>query len=259
MNNLVLGSEGFLGKRLCKFLEEKNENVVKIDIKNSISQDLRTLDFSLENIDRVYFLAWEVGGSKYLYRNDTQKEQIEHNNELMLNVFKKLYDIPFVFTSSQLANDYNSVYGVQKRMGEIWTKLTNKGVSVRLWNLYGYIEEYDERSHVISDLIYQAINFNEIVLKTSGNEARQFVHIDDICRGLYESFNVEDRTQVYDLTNKEWTKIIDVTNIISEITKCDVKISEIDGSTTYLEEYNILPNWSPEISLNDGLYKMIKK
>lgn len=23
MNNLVLGSEGFLGKRLCKFLEEK--------------------------------------------------------------------------------------------------------------------------------------------------------------------------------------------------------------------------------------------
>jgi dTDP-4-dehydrorhamnose reductase len=67
MNNLILGSEGFLGKRLCKFLEQKNQNVVRIDIKNSTSQDLRKIQLPLNNIDRVYFLAWDVGGSKYLY------------------------------------------------------------------------------------------------------------------------------------------------------------------------------------------------
>jgi len=257
MNNLVLGSEGFLGKRLCSFLEEKDENVIRIDIKNHPSQDLREMRLPLNNVDRVYFLAWEVGGSKYLYRDDTQSHQLIYNNELMLNVFKQLNNIPFVFTSSQLANDLNSVYGIQKKMGEMWTSLTNNGVSVRLWNIYGYIEDYDERSHVISDLVHQALNSSKIILNTSGDEARQFVHIDDICEGLYESFNVKNRNKSYDLTTKNWAKIIDVAKIISEITNCEIQKSDIIGTTIYVDEYNILPNWEPKISIEEGLKIMI--
>jgi nucleoside-diphosphate-sugar epimerase len=139
MNNLVLGSEGFLGKRLCKFLEEKNQNVVRIDIKNSTLQDLRNMHLPLDNIDRVYFLAWDVGGSKYLYNSSTQLTQIEWNSQLMNNVFPQLKETPFVFISSQLSEKVDTVYGVQKRTGEVWTKLHQHGVSVRLWNLYGYI------------------------------------------------------------------------------------------------------------------------
>lgn len=259
MNNLILGSDGFLGKNLCQYLEHKGENVTKFDIKTNKNQDLRYCNLPLKNIDRVYFLAWDVGGSKYLYNNSTQDHQLIHNTELMVNVFNQIENIPFVFTSSQLANDMNSVYGIQKRMGEVWTKNTKNGVSVRLWNLYGYIEEYNERSHVVSDIVHQARTNNKIILNTTGEELRQFVHIDDICEGLYKSFDVTKRDKSYDLTTKKWTKIYDVAKIVSNLTGSQLIVSENLGKTFLIEDYNILPGWIPKISLLDGLTKMIKK
>jgi dTDP-4-dehydrorhamnose reductase len=72
MNNLVLGSEGFLGKRLCKFLEEKKQNVVRVDIKINFPIFLERLnlysprEFILETlspkscIDRWYKVLCQV-------------------------------------------------------------------------------------------------------------------------------------------------------------------------------------------------------
>ena len=62
MRNIVLGSEGFIGKYLCNYLENLDEEVAGLDIKNTINEDLRFHRLDLTDIDRVYFMAWDVGG-----------------------------------------------------------------------------------------------------------------------------------------------------------------------------------------------------
>ena len=62
--HIVLGSAGFIGKYLVSFLRDQGKHVVEWDIKNDISQDCRVADLGLTKNDVVYFLAWEVGGSK---------------------------------------------------------------------------------------------------------------------------------------------------------------------------------------------------
>lgn len=260
MRNLILGSSGFLGKRLCELLRERGEEVVEFDIKNDKKkQDARTATLSLDNIDRVYFLAWDVGGAKYLYKKDAQTFQMEWNSKLMDNVFPQIMNIPFVFVSSQLSEKVDTVYGSQKKLGEVWTKLSEKGVTVRLWNLYGYNEEFNERSHVMSDFVYQAVKDNKVKMLTKGEESRQFVHIDDVCEGLVKSFDVKDRSETYDLSSKEWTSLLEVTNIIKKYVDCDIEAGEKDGETVFIKNKELVPNWTPKISLNEGIKKMIKK
>ena len=46
-------------------------------------------------------------------------------------------------------------------------------------------EDYGEKSHVITDLIYKAKNFNKIKLLTNGLEKRQFLFVDECSEALY--------------------------------------------------------------------------
>ena len=166
-------------------------------------------------------------------------------------------EIPCVFTSSQLSEKVELVYGVQKKTGELWTKLCKKGVSVRLWNLYGYIEELNEKSHVVSDFVLQAKNNGRINMLTTGEEERQFIHIDDVCEALLLSFEIEDRSQTYDITTNEWTSIYDVASILQKYTNCDINIGDIPGETFFIKNINSVPNWSPKIPIEEGLKLMI--
>lgn len=259
MNNLILGSSGFFGKRLVNYLKNKDENVVEFDIKNDILQDARKVRLPLDNIDRIFVLAWDVGGAKYLYNKDNQLFQMEWNNDIMNNIFPQILNLPFVFISSQLSDNVDTVYGVQKRMGEVWTKLTNKGIAVRFWNLYGYNENYSERSHVVSDFIYQAINYRHIKMITDGSELRQYIHIDDACDGLIQSFNIHDRTKTYDISSGEWVKVVEIANIISEITGCKISYGTKTGETLFIKNKDFIPDWAPKIKLREGLERMVKE
>ena len=186
MKNLVLGSEGFVGDYLCKYLEKKGEEVIRFDIKRDKKEDATLYRLPLEGIDKVYFLAWDVGGAKYLYREDTQLHQLKWNVALLDNVMNQLEEskTPFVFTSSQLAED-STVYGVTKKLGEFWTKYLG-GAYVRLENVYGIMEEDSEKSHVISDFVRQ-VKKGDIKMLSSGEEMRRFTHIDDVCDAIYSA------------------------------------------------------------------------
>lgn len=208
--NLVLGGSGTIGSALCKYLKSKKEKVINLDLKNGF--DLRKDELTpYKNVDYVWFLAWDVGGAKYL----TNKENfynILNNNTLITQrtfSFLKKYRIPFMFTSSQLATPDN-IYGLTKLMGEEWTKLLD-GQLVKLWNVYGW-EDPGEKSHVITDMVLKGITENKIQLLTNGEEERQFIYIDDCVRNMYAIR--ESQTKDVDLTNNQWIKIIQVANLI---------------------------------------------
>ncbi len=257
--NLILGSEGFIGKKLCKYLEDQGEEVVRFDIKRSPEEDARHAKIDLSGIDRVYFLAWDVGGAQYLYSENSQLHQFEWNMAILLNIMPQLHaaNIPFLFISSQLAEEHHTVYGVTKRLGEVWTRLIPTGLFVRQWNVYGPIEDISERSHVVSDMVNQAITKKEIRLITTGEEKRHFIHIDDVCRAWHTMLN-KNLKGVFDVTSFEWIRVIDVANIIAGLTGANVVAGEKVGNTPITPIQGKIPGWSAQITLEEGLKKMVE-
>jgi len=267
MKYLVLGSAGQIGFELCKFLKNKGEEVIEFDIVSSPSEDLREdniLDSILPEVDFVMFLAFDVGGSRYLKKYQHTYEFIENNTKLTLYTFESLkkFNKPFIFASSQMANMSYSPYGVCKSLGEVYSKILN-GLTVKFWNVYG--PEHDlEKSHVITDFIIKAKD-GKITMMTDGTEQRQFLHAEDCSNALYilsKKYNEIDRDKNLHITSFEWNSILEVAKIISEEIPCEIEPSkEID--TVQLDKRNepdpyILNFWKPEITLKSGINKVIK-
>ena len=257
IKNLILGSEGFVGKPLSNYLENLGEKVIRCDIKNGDNEDLRSIKINLENIDRVYFLAWDVGGAKYLYKHESQFKQLDWNLRLLTNTMPQLQESKkqFLFASSQLAEEYDTVYGTTKRLGEVWTHLL-KGCRVRFWNVYGPLEEPSIRTHVISDFVYQAVTEGTIKMMTTGEELRQFIYIDDLCKAAHYVVANNLNKDVYDITSFEWITIINVAEIIASLTGARVIPGKIKGNTPITPLRGKVPNWFPHVNIYDGLKRM---
>ncbi|MDO8483127.1 MAG: NAD(P)-dependent oxidoreductase [bacterium] len=259
VRNLVIGSEGFLGTTLCSFLEKRGEKVTRFDIKRNKNEDARTANLHLEKFDRVYFLAWEVGGAKYLYRQDTQLHQLNWNIDLLRNVMLQLqkHGKSFVFISSQLADETDTIYGAIKKMGELWTQQL-KGVCVRLWNIYGAEEALDEKSHVISDFIHQAVKTGEIRMMTDGEEKRQFTHVEDVSEALHFLMEHNLHSKIYDLTTFEWITIRAVADIVAKHTKAKVIPGHQKGTDrNFATIKGKPPEWTPRITIEEGIKKTV--
>lgn len=267
MKYLVLGSSGQIGLELCKFLRNKGEEVIEFDIVNSPLQDLREdniLDSILPEVDFVMFLAFDVGGSRYLKKYQHTYEFIENNTKLTLYTFESLkkFNKPFIFASSQMANMSYSPYGVCKSLGEVYSNILN-GLTVKFWNVYGPEHDLD-KSHVITDFILKAKE-GKISMLTDGKEQRQFLHAEDCSNALYilsQKYNEIDRDKNLHITSFEWNSIIEVAETISKSIPCQIIPSnEID--MVQLDKRNepdqyILNFWKPEITLEEGINKVIK-
>ena len=260
---LVLGSSGVVGTALCKVLRREKYDVIEWDIKNSYTQDLSNpinntrLREMVNKSDFVFFLAYDVGGSKYL-KNITH-DFINRNVMLMMNTFDVIGNKPCIFMSSQMQNMSNT-YGVLKLLGEHYMQSMN-GISVRLWNVYGP-EVVDEKSHVITDFIHMYKKNKSIHMLTDGTEKRQFLHTNDCADALICMMNnlneILTEKKVVDLTNFEWVDIKGVANIIAHngnITFTDKK----DTTQTKCNEPDdfILKYWKPIINLKTGIQTII--
>lgn len=258
--NLVIGSEGFVGRSLCSYLRGVGEEVRQFDVKRGAHEDARFVTLPLDGVDRVYFLAWEVGGAKYLYSDDVQFGQLDWNLVLMQNVFAQLRTagLPFLFVSSQLAQEVDTVYGVTKRLGEVWTGLLPAGVKVRLWNVYGGYEDSTVRSHVVADFVHQALDTKRIEMLTDGREIRQFVHVSDVCAGFHAAFGAGGPGP-YDVASFEWIPVRQVADVIAELTGAEVVPGKRVGSSPVSANVGRVPGWLPLVSLRDGLGMMVEE
>lgn len=273
---LLLGSEGTLGKSLYSFLTKKGINVVQWDIKIDPNHDLRRekcIDQVLKEVDYVIFLAFDVGGSKY---NVNNKHFIDNNMKIIMHTFNSLLisNKPFIYTTSCMSNMTTNPYGSLKNISEHYVNLSNNGINVKLWNVYGN-EEINDKSHVIPDFIDSYIKNKSISMKTSGNEVRQFLHSDDFSEAVYIIMNNHDMFLQWIKSNShtpicissyKWISIYNLAQTIKHICKSvyDDDINIITGdyfdnhTNTTDPTHSILNDfWEPKISLEDGLKQMI--
>lgn len=270
MNFLVLGSSGFIGKNLCEHLHAMSHNVFEFDIEIDKNQDLRIVGNEvlvnlIKKSDFIFFLAFDVGGAKYLSKKNKDFNFISDNLKILSNTFEILNQSKkrFVFISSYQIYKPDNSYAVTKLLGE-HLSYSIKGLVVRLYNVYGE-EKVGYKSHVIPDLIEQAVLNGKITLATNGNEKRQFLHVEDCCKGLYSIFFnfdlILEETKVLDLTSFNWLSIRSIAKLISRKVKCEIELADNDSNFSFMPKPNkiILKYWNPETSIDIGLDKILKK
>jgi len=273
MKITILGSAGQIGAYLLNYLRDKGHEVTGIDVVNGPENDLRiTPNSYVENIikdsDFVFFLAFDVGGSRYLKKYQHTFDFINNNTRLMANTFKLLdkYKKRFVFASSQMSNMSYSPYGVMKRVGELHTTAL-KGLIVKFWNVYG-IENDHEKAHVITDFIKKGFEEGEFEMLTDGTEERQFLYAEDCCEALeivmesYTDFKSEDPLHITSFnttTIKEVASIINgCFNLINKpikikpgIAKDSVQMNKKNEADSYIISW-----WMPKTTIDKGIIKV---
>ena len=275
MKITILGSSGQIGAYLSDYLRKKGHAVIDFDKVETPNHDMTVipnqyLENAIETADFVFFLAFDVGGSRYLKKYQNTFEFINNNTRLMANAFGLLqkYNKRFVFASSQMSNMSYSPYGVMKRVGELYTQ-TLKGLTVHFWNVYG-IEHDAEKSHVITDFIRKGFEEGEFEMMTDGTEERQFLYAEDCCEALetvmnsYTDFKPEDELHITSFrgsTIKEVAEIIQGQfNLIGKsvsikpgLAKDSVQMDKRNQPNNYITGW-----WMPKTNLQDGIAKVFE-
>ena len=277
MNITILGSAGQIGAYLSEYLKDKGHHVSNVDIVNGVQYDLRVtpntvVENAIQYADFVFFLAFDVGGSRYLKKYQHTFEFVNNNTRMMANTFRLLekHKKRFIFASSQMSNMSYSPYGVMKRVGELHTTAL-KGLTVKFWNVYG-IEKDMEKAHVITDFIRKGFEEGQFEMMTDGTEERQFLYAEDCCEALetvmenYTDFKPEDPLHI---TSFHATTIKDVAAIIqgqfSLIDMHDVKILPgLAKDSVQLDKRNEADNyimgwWLPKTNMQDGIAKVFNE
>jgi len=276
MKITILGSSGQIGAYLTEYLSNKGHHVFEYDIASVPTQDLTQIpNLALEHLikesDFVFFLAFDVGGSRYLKKYQHTFKFIDNNARMMASVFGLLekYNKRFVFASSQMSNMSHSPYGVMKRVGELYTKTLN-GLLVKFWNVYG-IEKDMEKAHVITDFIRKGFEEGDFEMLTDGTEERQFLYAEDCCEALetvmerYTDFKPEDPLHI---TSFRATCISEISHIIMGqfnligkpvkispgLAKDSVQLDKRNEADTYITGW-----WLPKTNLQDGIAKVFNE
>ena len=273
MKVTILGSGGQIGAYLTEYLRKKDHEVLEFDITNGEHQDMTHipntyLRNAIMESDFVFFLAFDVGGSRYLKKYQHTFDFVNNNTRLMANAFGLLeqYDKPFIFASSQMSNMSYSPYGVMKRVGELYTKSLN-GLIVKFWNVFG-IEKDMEKAHVITDFIHKGFKTGKIDMMTDGKEQREFLYAEDCCEAMetilqnYNSFSSDDELHI---TTGASTSILEIAQYIQVLfKKINLEIDivpnklkdEVQKDARNVSDPYIKKWWTPKTNIVDGLSKV---
>ena len=276
MRVTILGSSGQIGAYLTEYLRDKGHEVTEFDKNYSIDHDMTKipnyqLRHAIKDSDFVFFLAFDVGGSRYLKKYQHTFKFIDNNARMLAGAVEYLaeYKKPFVFASSQMSSMSYSPYGVMIRVGELYTKSLG-GLIVKFWNVYG-IEHDMEKAHVITDFIVKGFKTGVIDMMTDGTEAREFLYAEDCCEALesvmknYEKLTSDDELHI---TTGNYTTILEIAEeiklLFSGIGR-DVIIKPAESKDEVQKDARNIPDpyikqfWTPKTSVKEGLKKVFSE
>ena len=276
MRITILGSSGQIGAYLTEYLRNKGHQVTEFDKSNASWQDMTTIPNSalrsaISQSDFVFFLAFDVGGSRYLKKYQHTFNFIDNNARMLAGTFEYLneYKTPFVFASSQMSNMSYSPYGVMKRVGELYTKSLG-GLIVKFWNVYG-IEKDHEKAHVITDFIRKGFETGVIDMLTDGTEQREFLYAEDCCEALesvMEHYTEHNSDSELHITSFAHTTILEIGNIIQGLFKSQGKEvtlhpaqakDEVQKDARNEANPHIRKWWKAKTSIEDGIKKIFEE
>lgn len=295
---LVLGSNGFLGKRVCHKLNEKQ--IPYLGTSFSMGVDLREKDqtFKLfEKIKPTYVIncASYVGGIQFGYKHPGE---LFYNNTLMTaNILEacRIFNIKrlinpisncaypgnlSVFKENEFWNgplhESVMVYGQVRKNSWVgswaYAKQYNLDtINLILSNMYGPEDHFDEeRSHALGALIKKIVHakinkLSEVIIWGTGSPVREWLHVDDGAEAMIKALDILPYIDPINIGVLKGISIKELSLLIKNIVNYDGElvfdISKPDGApykTVDGKLGNELLNWSPKTNLKIGITETIE-
>ena len=166
-----------------------------------------------------------------------------------------------------------SPYGVSKLAGESYsTSFFNtyklETISLRFGNVYGPGSE--NKTSVIAKFIKEIINNKELEVYGDGNQTRDFIFVDDLVDAIIAStIKAKLGGEIFQIANSYEVKINTIIGIISKyfeenkgksikVKYINKKIGDIQKIYTDNSKAKRYLDWSPKISLEEGIEKTIE-
>ena len=302
MRVIVAGGAGFLGSHLSEFLVNNGHEVVVVDNLSSgqednlkfildkvkfIQSDISNFDYN-GNIDVIINLAsrasrveWEkhpveVALSNSLGNNNLIRLALKHKALYMYASSSEVYGNPDVIPTPETylgrvnTTGSRSPYDEGKRFGEALVKAYEreyglKNVIMRFFNTYGpRMRGGDFYGRVVDRFIHQAIEGEPITVYGDGSQTRSFTYVTDSVKAIYLLLQRGTSGQVYNVGNDKETQIIDLANIVREISNSNSEIKfhplpEDDPKRRAADISKLRSlGFAHQIDLRQGLEKMIE-
>jgi len=165
----------------------------------------------------------------------------------------------------------SSPYQITKMLGELYCNFFQNHYSLptvraRFFNSYGPGEIPGQYRNVIPNFIYWALKGKPLPITGTGEETRDFTYVGDIVDGLLRAGYFEQVVeQEFNLASGAETKIIDLANMINELTsnKAGIIFTERRKWDTKnrllasIDKAKELINYTPNIPFSEGLANTI--
>ena len=277
---LILGSSGFLGSHLVKFLLKNNE-VVQFDM-NPPSQKIADSEFikgsildktlvtsAMKDVDIVYHFA---AMTDIDIVNESPAQAIEVNIAGTSNVLEACVQERierFIFSSSvYVYSEFGGVYKSTKQACELliedYNKMHDLGYTIlQLGSVYG---PGAKQINLISRLINEALSLKEIHHYGTGEEVRQYIYVKDVVQAAATSIDNNYKNKKIILLGNERITISELMDKIIFYT--DSNIQKVFHNDQYGIHYKLSPfHTNPDgavnlkietpVLLNSGLKKTI--
>jgi len=185
-NVMIIGADGYIGINLVNYLKKENISVWTYDaIRGSRGEEFT----HLAGYDCVVLLAAFPGVINC--RGNIQKAVID-NISVAFNIMNQaaIDNVPVIFTSSQAAKEpFDNFYATIKKIIEIEAfRLNELGADnriLRLTNVYGGANYLEKKNTVVKQFIMARRNDIKLVINGDGNQIRDFIHVDDVCKAIH--------------------------------------------------------------------------
>lgn len=288
-----MGATGFLGVAVCRLLEERKFNFLKISM--STGCDLKSYDelnsvFKGNEISNVINCAAFVGGIQFGLRREAD---IFHNNmQIITNVLKCCSEANLINLINPISNcaypgsatlfresefwdgrlhSSVEVYGMCRKMLVVASNAYNRqfglnSVNLVLSNMYGPGDHFEEeRSHAFGALIMKIVKAKRDQLEYvdiwgTGTPVREWLHVRDGAQALVRSLDLTDHHDLVNIGSGKGISIIDLASQIAKeigyTGKLKIDPTREDGAPYKTVEGSAgakLLDWSPKIDISDGI------
>lgn len=256
---LITGSSGYIGSHLCNMLSPDYEihglDIVdpKVEVHKFYKIDI-TKQFSIEGIefDAVVHLAALTSVS------ESQERPISYyitNLNGTMNVINKIKTKNFIFTSTGVAQDCISAYGISKRAAEdvvrAYTKMNKSEYTIfRFYNVIGCTVAMPTHPDGLFYNLNRAIETGEFTIygndypnTKDGTCVRDYFHVEEACHALKLAIE-KPSNSIECLGHGVGYTVKEMVELFKEVNQCEFKVNYTARREGDLEYY-VLKNISP--------------